>query len=45
MRYAKKFKYKLKKYKISASDNNKDLPAEELYENRLRSKKRIARKR
>lgn len=44
MRYTKKPKYKLDKGKIFVK-KDKDLTAEELYQERLRDKRRIARKR
>lgn len=43
MRYIKKPKYKLSKDKIFVKQD-KDLTAEELYQQRLRDKKRIARR-
>ena len=43
MRYTKKPKYKLDKQKISFRQE-KDLTEEELYQERLRAKKRIARR-
>ena len=44
MRYSKKPKYKLNKDKITVKQE-KDLTAEELYQERLRDKRRLARKR
>lgn len=43
MRYSKKLKYKLNKHKIFLK-KEEDLTPEELYQQRLRDKKRIARK-
>lgn len=43
MRYSKKPKYRLSKDKVFISEE-KDLTAEELYQERLRDKRRIARK-
>ncbi len=44
MRYSKKPKYKLNKDKVSVKQE-KDLTAEELYQERLRDKRRLAKKR